>query len=76
MPQREETYHLVGWTLFIICAVLFIVSSILSGDAFYLAGSIIFLIACLAFLLPLLSRRRRRDSLPDRDRGKEPGAGQ
>ncbi len=75
MPQREETYHLAGWTLFIICAVLFIVSAVLSGDAFYLAGSVVFLIACLAFLVPLISRRRRRDRLPDRDRNQETDAG-
>jgi hypothetical protein len=74
MPQREETYHLVGWTLFIICAVLFIVSSILSGDAFYLAGSVVFLIACLPSWFPDL-KKTETDRLPDRDRNQEPDAG-
>jgi predicted membrane channel-forming protein YqfA (hemolysin III family) len=58
MSRRERNYHLIGWTLFLVCAVFFIVSAALSGDLLYLAGSIIFFVACIAFIIPLMSKKR------------------
>ena len=58
MSRHERNYHLVGWTLFLICAVFFIVSAALSGDMLYLAGSVIFFVACIAFIIPLMSKKR------------------
>ena len=58
MSRRERNYHLVGWILFLVCAVFFIASAAISGDVLYLAGSIIFFLACIAFVIPLVSRPR------------------
>jgi len=52
--QREEKFHLVGWVLFIICAILFILSGIQNDDLLTTVGSFIFLIACVVFLIPLI----------------------
>ncbi len=67
MIRRERSCHLVGWILFIICALLFIGSAVLSGDMLYLAGSIVFFVACGVFLIPLLSRDSKRDASARRD---------
>jgi len=53
--EQEIKYHLVGWILFIICAIFFIVSSLKNHDTLAFIGSIIFLIACVFFLIPLFS---------------------
>ncbi len=67
MNRRERFCHLVGWILFIVCALLFISSAVLSGDMLYLAGSIIFFVACGVFLIPLLSGSSKRDTSTPRD---------
>ncbi len=67
MSRRERFCHLLGWVLFIICALLFIGSALLSGDTLYLAGSIIFFVACGIFLIPLLSSSSKRDPSTPRD---------
>jgi cyanate permease len=58
MNRHERRFQLVGWTLFLICAVFFIRSAMRNGDSLYLAGSVIFLVACIAFIIPLLPGRR------------------
>ena len=52
--KTERSYHIVGWVLFIVCALLFIGASIDAGDAVMGAGSVIFLVACIVFLIPLV----------------------
>ncbi len=78
MSQRERRFSLVGWILFIICALFFIGSAILNGDLLYLAGSIIFLVACVAFLIPLLPGNAKRLAAPPdedlRSRDSDPAA--
>lgn len=59
MRRRERNYHLVGWILFLVCAVFFIASAALSGDLLYLAGSIIFFVACVGFVIPLVSKSQQ-----------------
>ena len=54
---KEIRYQLVGWWLFILCAVFFIASAIKNKDVFTLVGSIIFLIACIVFILPLRKKK-------------------
>ncbi len=58
MSKRERNYHLVGWVLFLVCAVFFIASAAASGDLLYLIGSILFFVACIAFVIPLVSEKR------------------
>lgn len=71
MSQRERFCHLVGWMLFIICALLFIGSAVLSGDTLYLVGSIVFFVACGVFLIPLLSGSSKRDTSTPKDIAEE-----
>ena len=50
---QDLKYQLLGWILFIVCAVFFIASSLKNGDILTFIGSVIFLIACVVFLIPL-----------------------
>ena len=53
----EEKFQLIGWILFILCAILFIISGLQTKDMLLLIGSIIFLLACLFFIIPLLYKK-------------------
>jgi len=54
-PKATETkYQVVGWILFIICAIFFIASSLANQDVLTFIGSVIFLVACIVFLIPIL----------------------
>ncbi len=50
----QKRHLLIGWLLFLLCAICFVASSIKNRDPFAFAGSIIFLAACAVFLLPLV----------------------
>jgi hypothetical protein len=52
--ETERKMQIVGWLLFILCAVIFIWAAVRAGDGLMLAGSIVFLAACLIFITPLL----------------------
>ena len=56
-------YQIVGWILFIICAIFFIASSLKNHDFLTFIGSVIFLIACIVFFIPQvrLSKRAEND---------------
>ena len=56
-------YQIVGWILFIICAIFFIASSLKNHDILTFIGSVIFLIACIVFFIPLVmsSKRAKND---------------
>lgn len=51
---REVRFHVLGWLLFVVCALIFIAAGLRDGDILILTGSIVFLLACFAFLVPLL----------------------
>lgn len=61
MSRRDAFLHLIGWLLFLACAVLFIVSGVRSGDMLLIAGSIVFLVACVVFIVPLLPLLGKND---------------
>jgi hypothetical protein len=50
--RRDIHLQIVGWVLFIICALLFILSSLKNHDALSLAASLVFLFACFRFMIP------------------------
>ena len=52
--NQEVKFNLLGWILFLVCAVLFVASSIKNHDIIALTASIVFLIACVVFMIPLL----------------------
>ena len=65
--RQNLNYQLLGWILFIVCALFFIASSFKNGDSLTLIGSVIFLIACGVFLIPLFRIRKN----PDDDKTEE-----
>ncbi len=52
--RQEIKQQLVGWILFILCAIFFIASSLKNKDTLTFIGSVLFLIACIVFILPLV----------------------
>jgi len=57
--MRDQTYVLIGWWLFVTCAVLFFASAARSGDGLAMAGSAVFLGANIAFMIPIYRQGRR-----------------
>ena len=57
---REIKYQLLGWVLFIFCAIFFILSSLKNHDILTFIGSVIFLIACIIFLIPLFMPKNKK----------------
>ncbi len=70
-------YQIVGWILFIICAIFFIASSLKNHDILTFIGSVIFLIACIVFFIPLVrsSKRAENDKNLHDDKGNGVGNG-
>ena len=60
---QEIKLQLLGWILFIICAIFFIASGLKNHDILTFIGSVIFLIACIVFLIPLvrLNKKAKND---------------
>lgn len=56
----EWICQIVGWILFIICAILFLLSGLKNDDLLTIIGSAAFLIACFVFLYPLLTVAQNR----------------
>jgi hypothetical protein len=52
--SQDEKYQLVGWIMFILCALFYTAASAESGDIVANIGSVTFLVACFVFLVPLL----------------------
>jgi len=50
---RDIKFQLLGWILFIFCAIFFILSSLRNHDTLTFIGSVIFLAACIVLLIPL-----------------------
>jgi predicted membrane channel-forming protein YqfA (hemolysin III family) len=59
--KREANYHLLGWVLFVLCALLFLFAALRDGNGLLALASIVFLLGCIAFLVPTL--------LPHKDTG-------
>jgi len=57
--RAEDTYHLAGWLLFVVCALFFIASAVKNQDILTLIGGILFLLACVVFLIPLCVSSRK-----------------
>jgi len=69
-PARDNRYPLIGWILFVICAVLFIASSLKNHDTLAFMGSVVFLIACFVFLIPIFRtlKATKDDANPNDDK--------
>jgi hypothetical protein len=51
----EWICQIVGWILFVICAIFFLASGLKNDDILTTIGSAAFLIACFVFLYPLVT---------------------
>lgn len=56
--QKEKSYDLWGWILFVVSALFFIAASIRSGDVVGLLGGVFFLLACVVFLASYIGVHR------------------
>jgi predicted membrane channel-forming protein YqfA (hemolysin III family) len=61
---EDLKYQLLGWILFVVCAIFFIASSLKNEDTLTLIGSVVFLIACIVFLMPLFRSIKKRRIKP------------
>jgi hypothetical protein len=59
LTNRQCT--LLGWWLFVACAVCVIVAAARVGDMVALAGACLFMAANIAFMIPFYRRPRERD---------------
>ena len=59
--RHEIKYKIIGWTLFILCAIFFIVSSLRNQDILTFIGSVFFLIACIVFIIPLIRTNKNKE---------------
>ncbi len=59
---QEIRYQLLGWILFIICAIFYIASGLKNHDILTFIGSVIFLIACVVFLIPLVRPNKKAEN--------------
>ena len=57
-PKEKARIQLLGWVLFILCAIFFLASGIKNQDVLAIIGSVIFLIACIVFMLPLMEAKQ------------------
>ncbi len=55
MKKAETRFHLLGWLLFLVCAIFFIIESLLTSSPVGLVASVVFLAGCMAFLIPLVA---------------------
>nr|WP_319576717.1 hypothetical protein [uncultured Desulfobacter sp.] len=51
----EWICQIVGWVLFVLCALFFLGSGLKNKDMLTIIGSLLFLIACFVFIYPLLT---------------------
>jgi hypothetical protein len=60
IEATQVKYQILGWILFLLCAVFYFASSLRSEDILSLIGSVIFLFACVVFIVPLTVKRKRK----------------
>ncbi len=58
--RQEIKQQLIGWILFILCAIFFIASSLKNKDTLTFIGSVLFLIACIFFIFPLVKEMKEQ----------------
>jgi hypothetical protein len=58
-PDHTNRQAILGWVLFVLCAVLFMAAAWKNRDILTFLGSVVFLVACLVFLLPLVRSAAR-----------------
>lgn len=68
--EKEDMLHLVGWILFVLCAIFFIASSLKNHDTLTLIGSVLFLISCLVFIISLIGRMKNSEDEKAKSSGK------
>ena len=56
---EDFKYQLIGWIVFIVCAIFFIAASLKNHDTLTCIGSVIFFIACIVFLIPLIKVKKK-----------------
>ena len=59
LSNRQCT--LLGWWLFVACAVCFIIAAARAGDTVALSGAVLFMAANIAFMVPFYRRPQPRD---------------
>jgi len=59
--KHERNLQLVGWILFVICALFFIASSLNNRDILTFIGSVFFLISCIIFIIPLVKNMKNSE---------------
>jgi len=59
--RNNKRFHLLGWLLFLVCAIFFIAQDLDTGNVMGLIGSVIFLLGCFAFIVPLLKHWREEE---------------
>lgn len=52
--NKDASFHLAGWVLFVVCASLFLYVAVRDGDMLMALASLVFLAGCVVFLIPLL----------------------
>ncbi len=59
LPKTERHFHIIGWTMFVLCSLVYITASLKAGDMISLFGGILFLFGCIFFLIPLLNDKAK-----------------
>lgn len=59
--KQENKQQLVGWILFVLCAIFFIASSLKNRDALTFIGSVLFLTSCIVFIIPLARKMKNTE---------------
>lgn len=68
-PTKARSLQILGWLLFIACALCYIAANIRSGDWLSLWGSLLFLLACLVFMAQLLPKPVKQHESADKSEG-------
>ncbi len=55
--EDDRRFHLVGWGLFLLCALCFLALSLRDRDFLSLLASLLFMAGCIVFIIPLIRRR-------------------
>ena len=68
--EQENKQQLVGWILFVFCAIFFIASSLKSRDTLTFIGSVLFLISCIVFIIPLVRKMKNSEDEKNKSHNK------
>ena len=72
--NQESKQQLLGWILFVICALFFIASSIKNRDILTFIGSVLFLISCIVFIIPLVGKIKNSEGANNKSYNKAKAA--